>query len=68
MMAFDSPEKLIDYLKLDHDKAALSPVRFINVENLNDWAVMKKALFDMTQEHILLSEFCDDDDLMPNLT
>ena len=62
-MVFDTTENLIDHIKLDRTKASLSPVRFINVDALSDWAIMKKTLFELTHDHMLLSEFCDGEDL-----
>lgn len=66
-MIFKSSEKLIDYLNCERETVSLSPIRFVNVDSLSDWAVVKTFIFDITEEHILLSDLCDGDDLLPNI-
>jgi len=62
-----SLEELIEYINddLKHKEARI--VRFINVESLSMWVKVKSFLNDKCTRTIRLSDYCDGDDLTPNI-
>jgi hypothetical protein len=66
-MVFKDLEQLKKFLRDDRDRADLNPIRFINVESLRMWIEVKKHLVSLSDRSLLLSEFCETNDTMPNL-
>ena len=67
MLTFDNLEKLKNYLQIDKEKISLSPARLINVNSISVWQDMKNFLTSLSKKVIFLSDFCIDEDTMPNL-
>lgn len=65
-ITYNSLEDLEKALKQDKAKASLNPARFINVESMAMYVDVKKILLDLSDEQVLLSEFCEVD-TTPNL-
>lgn len=60
---FDS---LKNFLSRDKDAAALNPIRIINVDSISMWSEVKNFLATLATKCIFLSDFCEDEDTMPN--
>lgn len=56
-----------DYINKDEKGADYNPVRFINVETMNMWAQVKSFMTNKSQNFIKLSEFCQNEDIAPNI-
>lgn len=65
MLTFNNLNDLKLYLIRDRGRQSFSPVRFINVESLDDWFELKR--FFSCAETLSLSEFCTGSDTFPNL-
>ncbi len=67
MITFETHDELKNFLQCDMGKSSFSPVRFINVDSLDDWFEMKNFLSTLTTDFIFLSDYCTGDDTFPNL-
>ena len=67
MVVFNNLDGLKEYLKRDHEKVSINPVRFINVDSMAMWIEVKKHLMYLSEETIRLSEFCEGQDTTPNI-
>ena len=67
MIEFDDFDALKNFLRADSGQRSVSPVRFINVDNLSDWFALKNFLGTLTTNFLLLSDFCAGEDTFPNL-
>lgn len=67
MRCLDSYDTLIEYLDSDVRRADINPVRFINVETMRMWVRIKSYLTGIVRDVIKLSDFCENDDIAPNL-
>ena len=67
MVVFNNLDELKEYLKQDHEKVSINPVRFINVDSMAMWIEVKKHLMYLSEETIRLSEFCEEQDTTPNI-
>lgn len=56
------------YIEMDAKKVDINPVRFINVESMQMWVRVKSFLTGNVDATVKLSEFCENDDIAPNLT
>lgn len=66
MIHFENLDTLKKFLQDDRDKKTFSPIRFINVDSLNDWFAMKTFLETLTANFIFLSNYCAED-TFPNV-
>lgn len=67
MITFENLEEIKNFLQLDAGKNSFSPVRFINVDSLEDWFKMKNFLNTLTENFIFLSQYCIGEETFPNL-
>lgn len=67
MITFDTLGELRNFLQRDMGKNSFSPVRFINVDSLDDWFEMKNFLGTLATNLIFLSDYCTGEDTFPNL-
>ena len=67
MITFENLDELKKFLQRDKGQNSFSPVRFINVDSLNDWFDMKNFLSTLTTNFIFLSGYCTGNDNFPNL-
>ncbi|MBK5260961.1 MAG: BREX-4 system phosphatase PglZ [Peptostreptococcaceae bacterium] len=67
MLNFKDYSSFTQYIDLDCGKADLNPVRFINVETMKMWAQVKSYLTSKSQVLIKLSDFCENEDIAPNM-
>lgn len=67
MLNFKDYESFLQYIKSDAKKADINSVRFINVETMQMWVQVKTFLIGFVQGLIKLSDFCENDDIAPNL-
>lgn len=66
-MEFQSVAELRAYLEEDSKKRTINPVRLINVESISVWVQVKSMLNGLSQQHLKVSTFCEDEDTAPNL-
>ena len=67
MIKFKNFDALKDFLLRDKDTTTLNPVRIINVDSISMWLEVKNFLSMQSTKGILLSDFCEDEDTMPNI-
>ena len=67
MLTFDNLGELKRYLVRDKGRWSFSPVRFINVDSIDEWLELKDFLSGAEAEMMPLSEFCTGSDTLPNL-
>ncbi|SDE85749.1 BREX-4 system phosphatase PglZ [Sporomusa acidovorans] len=67
MQKFSDFSSFVDFINVDAKTADFNPVRFINVETMSMWAQVKSLLTTNSQKIIKLSEFCQNDDIAPNI-
>ena len=67
MTTFESSYEIKNFLQRDRDQKTFSPVRFINVDSLEDWFKVKNLLNTLTTNFTFLSSYCVGDDNFPNL-
>lgn len=63
----ESIEALNQIIQEDKEKPARFPVRFILVESAGDWEVVLDLLKDKVEHIFRLSEYCADEDSIPNV-
>lgn len=67
MITFENLDEIKNFLQRDKGQKSFSPIRFINVDSLNDWVELKNFLSTLTTNFIFLSDYCAGDDTFPNL-
>ena len=67
MVTFKDFEMLKDFLTMDKGTPAFNPVRIINVDSISMWIEVKNFLATLSTKGIFLSDFCEDEDTMPNV-
>lgn len=66
-MTFNDLDELKRYLKKDMEQVSLNPVRFISVDSMEMWIIVKNFLLSISDESLCLSEFCEENDTTPNI-
>ncbi len=67
MRSFDDYASFIQHIESDMKIADFNPVRFVNVETMETWVKVKSYFTNRTKGTIKLSDFCETDDIAPNL-
>lgn len=67
MFTFKTLGDLKNFLQRDKGQNSFNPLRFINVESLDDWFEMKNFLSTLATKFIFLSDYCAGEDAFPNL-
>lgn len=67
MVTFKDFETLKDFLMRDKGTPALNPVRIIDVDSISMWVEVKNFLATLSTKGFFLSDFCEDEDTMPNV-
>ncbi len=66
-MNFYNLDNLKLFIENDRSTKDISPIRFINVETMDNWIKLKSFLTQICSEFIRISEFCSHEDTMPNI-
>ena len=66
-MQFSDLDRLKDYLRREAEVPSRYPARFINVETMRNWMQIKSFLLTLSHQTYLLSDFCEEEDVAPNL-
>lgn len=67
MQNFNNFSEFVSFINNDVTTADFNPVRFINVETMGMWAQVKSFLTNKSRKIIKLSDFCQNDDIAPNM-
>jgi hypothetical protein len=67
MRQFTNIQDLQDYIERDIVATSICPVRFINVETMDVWVKVKSFLSQRCSITMALSNYCEADDVTPNL-
>lgn len=66
-MLVESFSKFVKYIADDIKQRNIKIIRFINVESLDLWVHVKNHLIEKYPKCVMLSEYCEENDLMPNI-
>lgn len=66
-MDFKALQELKSYLLNDSRVTSINPVRLINVNTMVDWIQLKAFLLSISATTLLLSSFCEEEDVAPNI-
>ena len=66
-MLVESFSKFVKYVADDAKQKNIKIIRFINVESLDLWVRVKNHLIEKYPKRVMLSEYCEENDLMPNI-